>query len=156
MNGVGSMKFLYLVGGFLLASTGAHAGTLPNGTPVKQISASIFLMGAPAEPASEPVQQQAKAGKPVTVATLPTAQMSLDDIIGPRPEVMNKPRSLADLEVPASNRIAATSGSGSLATASSGNIPVPQSRPADIDEGMTAAVNAPRKPEFPGMELRRE
>ena len=148
------MKFLFLAGGLLLAATGAHAETLPNGTPVTKLSASVFLMGAPAEPKPEP-EKMAGAVEPVKVSAVPVAQMTLDEIIGERPEVMNQPRSLADLGMPDGEREGDDPVSGdNVATAAAGSIPVTQA-PAGIDREKTAAVEV-APPDFKGMELRRE
>ncbi|MCB1424778.1 MAG: hypothetical protein R3D65_03480 [Zhengella sp.] len=150
------MKFLLLTGGLLLAATGAHAGMLPNGTPVTQISASVFLMGAPAEPVEEPASQAA-APRTVKVAARPTALMSLDEIIGERPEVMNKPRAIADLAGPeGEDGFPGQNPGNGFDTASAGGVPAPGDAPVDIDENRTAAVNPPAAPDFRGMELRRE
>ena len=149
------MKFLLLTGGLLLAATGAHAGMLPNGTPVTQISASVFLMGAPAEPVEEPASQAA-APRTVKVAARPTALMSLDEIIGER--VANPVQcAIADLAGPeGEDGFPGQNPGNGFDTASAGGVPAPGDAPVDIDENRTAAVNPPAAPDFRGMELRRE
>lgn len=148
------MRFLLLTGGLLLAATGAHADTLPNGTPIQQISASVFLLGAPAEAEPAPMTAVEEA---VKVAVMPTAEMTLDEIIGKRPEVMNQPRTLADLDGPDfGDETPETAADGGVATASAAGMPAPEPRPADIDTGKTAAVNPSSAPDFGNMVLRRE
>ncbi|MFP1631773.1 hypothetical protein ACLB6G_08560 [Zhengella sp. ZM62] len=149
------MKILFLTGGLLLAATGVQAETLPNGTPIQQISASVFLLGAPAEPEAEPAPL-ASSAETVKVAAVPTVDMTLDEIIGERPEIMNQPRSLADIGAPGGQDGFPGDGADIAAAAAAGGAAVPETRPAEIDTGRTAAVNPPAAPEFPGMELRRE
>ncbi|MAW87369.1 MAG: hypothetical protein CMJ42_12650 [Phyllobacteriaceae bacterium] len=148
------MKFLFLTGGLLLAATGVQAETLPNGTPIQQISASVFLLGAPAEPEVESAPL-ASAAETVEVAVVPTVDMTLDEIIGERPEVMNQPRSLADLG-PSGEEDVFPGEDAAIASAAAGDVVMPEPDLADIDAGQTAAVNPQAAPEFPGMELRRE
>lgn len=63
------------------------ADTLANGTPVQHISSSIIMLGEAAE-AAEP-EEAAPAVKRVEEAKT-VASMSLDEIIGERPPVMNE------------------------------------------------------------------
>ena len=81
--------------------------------------------------------------------------MTLDEIIGERPEVMNQPRSLADLG-PSGEEDVFPGEDAAIASAAAGDVVMPEPDLADIDAGQTAAVNPQAAPEFPGMELRRE
>ncbi|PHP67097.1 hypothetical protein CSC94_11150 [Zhengella mangrovi] len=192
------MKLLILVAGLCLGASVAHADTRQSETPITRVSASvylmgtpekhesssiavmgakespsIFVMGTPAEPKAEPVRV-AKA-KPAVVASLPTADMSLDEIIGKRPELMNRPAALADFGIAPKSGEGRIYGPQEMATASAE--PAPGQPESAIDTAKTAAVqpgmtpqpepakgDAPMNPDKPkqpdadlrGMVLRRE
>ncbi|MCB1419722.1 MAG: hypothetical protein KDJ74_12305 [Notoacmeibacter sp.] len=147
-----------------LLATGAQAGQLANGTPVESLSPSMILLGeAPAKPA-EPVKaaKVSKAQEDKSVAS-----MSLDEIIGKRPETENEPRMLSDIkrddEAPAAVADAPVSPENAVPVAADAAAPaapemaVREGEPPVATTEETASIGKPlntEQPDFTKMEMR--
>ena len=124
----------------------AQAETLANGTPVQQISSSIIVLGdAPAvvEPEAAPAIKRVEAAKTV-------ASMSLDEIIGARPVVMNdrgevvtgKETETAEAPVSKDNVQPVTADASAPAPAANNGEDVVVMRPRATDNEATASISS--------------
>ncbi|MCB1383545.1 MAG: hypothetical protein KDJ73_11575 [Notoacmeibacter sp.] len=148
-----------------LLATGAEAGQLANGTPMKVLSPSIILLGeAPAKPAV-PV----KTAKAATAdANKNVASMSLDDIIGKRPGTENEPRVVAEekpeeaapsavADAPVSPENAAPVTAEASAVPGAPEMAAREGEPPVARDEETAAIGRPantEEPNFSRMEMR--